>query len=101
MRDMLLLLRGTAHLLTYHTCNLQAPTVAATDESMQALVVSKETIPGAEEINTYRRNAGFAELHIVVVDLIADTQAVQGGKVSSTALREQEAAARRQGHTAA
>ena len=67
---------------------------------MQALVVSKETIPGAEEINRYRKNAGYAELQIVVVDLIADTQAVQGGKVSSTALREQEAA-RLQGHMAA
>lgn len=72
--------------------NLQAPTVAATDESMQALVVSKETIPGAEDINRYRRDAGYAELQVIVVDLIADTQAVQGGKVSSTALREQEAA---------
>ncbi|CAL5222076.1 g4382 [Coccomyxa viridis] len=78
----------------------KAPTVAATDESMQALVVSKETVPGAQEINRYRKNVGFAELQIVVVDLIADTQAVQGGKVSSTALREQEAA-RQQGHTAA
>ncbi len=64
---------------------------------MQALVVSKETIPGAEEINEYRRNAGYPELHIVVVDLIVDTQAVQGGKVSSTALREQEAARLRKG----
>jgi pantetheine-phosphate adenylyltransferase len=58
---------------------------------MQALVVSKETIPGAEEINLYRRNQGYPELHIVVVDLIADTQAVKGGKISSTALREQDA----------
>ena len=63
-------------------------------------MVSKETIPGAEAINRYRKSAGFAELHIVVVDLIADTQAVQGGKVSSTALREQEAT-RQQGHVAA
>lgn len=59
---------------------------------MQALVVSKETIPGAEAINKYRRDHGYPELHIVVVDLIADTKAVKGGKVSSTALREQEAA---------
>ena len=56
------------------------------------MVVSKETVPGAEEINRYRKNTGYAELHIVVVDLIADTQAVQGGKISSTALREQDAA---------
>ena len=83
-----------------HPAIMQAPTVAATDERMQALVVSKETIPGAEEINKYRKNAGYAELHIVVVNLIADTQAVQGGKVSSTAIREQDAA-RLEGHTAA
>ena len=73
-------------------CALQEPTAAAVDVRMQALVVSQETVPGAEEINEYRRNKGYPELHIVVVDLIADTQAVKGGKVSSTALREQDAA---------
>ena len=71
---------------------MQEPTVAAKDKSMQALVVSRETIPGAQDINRYRTEHDFPQLHIVVVELIADTQAVKGGKVSSTALREQDAA---------
>ena len=72
--------------------SMQEPTVAAKDESVQALVVSRETIPGAQDINRYRTEHGFPQLHIVVVELIADTQAVKGGKVSSTALRQQDAA---------
>lgn len=43
----------------------------------------------------YRREHGFAPLELVVVDLVADSAAVEGGKVSSTALREQDAAAAR------
>ncbi|BDA50030.1 probable phosphopantetheine adenylyltransferase at C-terminar half [Coccomyxa sp. Obi] len=69
------------------------PTAAATEEGMQALVVSKETVSGGEAINQYRREHGFAPLELVVVDLVADSAAVEGGKVSSTALREQDAAA--------
>ena len=71
---------------------MQEPTAAAIDESMQALVVSRETIPGAQGINRYRTEHGFPQLHVVVIELIADTQAVKGGKVSSTALRQQDAA---------
>ena len=71
---------------------MQEPTVAAKVKSVQALVVSKETIPGAQDINHYRAEHGFPQLRVVVVELIADTQAVKGGKVSSTALRQQEAA---------
>ena len=71
---------------------MQEPTVAAKNETMQALVVSRETIPGAQDINRYRAEHAFPQLRIVVVELIADTQAVKGGKVSSTALREQDAA---------
>ena len=66
--------------------------MAAKDKSMQALVVSRETIPGAQDINRYRTEHGFPRLRIVVVELIADTQAVKSGKVSSTALRQQDAA---------
>lgn len=69
------------------------PTAAATEEGIQALVVSKETVSGGEAINEYRREHGFAPLELVVVDLVADSAAVEGGKVSSTALREQDAAA--------
>lgn len=60
---------------------------------MQALVVSKETVSGGEAINQYRREHGFRPLEIIVVDLVADSAALEGGKVSSTALREQDAAA--------
>ncbi len=60
---------------------------------MQALVVSKETLSGGEAINQYRREHGFKPLELIVVDLVADSAAVEGGKVSSTALREQDAAA--------
>ena len=74
---------------------MQEPTAAAKDKSMQALVVSRETIPGAQEINRYRTEHGFPQLRIVVIELIADTQAVEGGKVSSTALRQQDAATSR------
>ena len=66
--------------------------MAAKDEMLQALVVSRETIPGAQDINRYRTEHAFPQLRVVVVELIADTQAVKGGKVSSTALREQDAA---------
>lgn len=38
-------------------CTFQEPTAAATEESMQALVVSKETISGGEAINQYRHDA--------------------------------------------
>ncbi len=45
--------------------------------------------------SSHRREHGFAPLELVVVDLVADSAAVEGGKVSSTALREQDAAAAR------
>jgi pantetheine-phosphate adenylyltransferase len=70
----------------------QEPTAAATEEGMQALVVSRETVPGAQAINKWRAQRGFAPLTVVVVDLVAESAAVPGGKVSSTALREQDAA---------
>lgn len=77
---------------------VQAPTVAATQKSMQALVVSRETVPGAEAINQWRSEHGFAPLTVVVVDLVSDRSAALGGKkVSSTALREQDAARLHQG----
>ena len=59
---------------------------------MQALVVSAETIRGAEEIQGQRAERGFAPLALVVVDLVAATRALAGGKLSSTALRDAEAA---------
>ena len=74
------------------TCAAQEPTAAATEAGMQALVVSAETIRGAEEIQGQRAERGFAPLAIVVVDLVPATRALAGGKLSSTALRDAEAA---------
>lgn len=134
---------------------------------MQALVVSRETVPGAEAINQYRqvpgtrrgfkqigcmsvadelcrgrpgiclqlclvvedsfalrfpyciitpsgqheqptppamrrRERGFEPLVVVVVDLVGESEALPGGKISSTALRELDAqqAQRGQHHSA-
>jgi phosphopantetheine adenylyltransferase len=38
-----------------------------------------------------REERGYPPLVVIVVDVVADTRAVAGGKVSSTALREQDA----------
>jgi phosphopantetheine adenylyltransferase len=57
---------------------------------MQALVVSQETLPGGQAINSGRASRGFEQLQLVVVGLVG------GGadsKLSSTALREADAAA--------
>ena len=70
----------------------QAPTAAATEAGMQALVVSAETTAGAAEIQRQRAERGFAPLAVVVVGLVAATRALAGGKLSSTALRDEEAA---------
>lgn len=59
---------------------------------MQALVVSAETVAGAEEINRQRAARGFHALAVIAVDLVAATHCLDGGKLSSTALREAEAA---------
>ncbi|KAK9800243.1 hypothetical protein WJX73_004964 [Symbiochloris irregularis] len=67
------------------------PTAAATEEGMQALVVSEETVPGAAAINQDRGRRGFAELTIIVVDTMGSTRSGAGGdKLSSTLLRAHE-----------
>ena len=68
---------------------LQVPPVAATDPSFEAIVVSEETIPGAEEINRVRAGLGFAPLVVVVVGLLSPQPAAP--KLSSTDLRVAEA----------
>jgi pantetheine-phosphate adenylyltransferase len=57
---------------------------------MDALVVSKETVPGAEAINRNRLVRGFKPLEIVVVGLVGEDGS---SKLSSTALRESQATA--------
>ena len=63
----------------------KTPPIAATEADFDAIVVSEETIHGAEEINFVRRSLGFAPLVIVVVGLIS--AAASGPKLSSTDLR--------------
>lgn len=72
------------------------PPLAATDPAFDAIVVSEETIGGAEEINAVRQGLGFAPLVIVVVGLIGGATA-EGGKLSSTDLRAAAAAGRPSG----
>ena len=60
---------------------------------MQALVVSSETIEGAEYINKDRKARGFEPLALIVVQLVGvRSKALQGDKLSSTALRAADAA---------
>jgi pantetheine-phosphate adenylyltransferase len=69
---------------------VQEPTAAATEREVQALVVSQETIPGANSINEYRASKGFPPLQLVIVNLVG-LQAASGAKLSSTRLREEDA----------
>jgi len=68
----------------------KVPPVAATEEAFDAIVVSEETIHGAEEINHVRRSLGFKPLVIVVVGLLSGK--AEGPKLSSTDLRALAAA---------
>lgn len=63
----------------------KVPPLAATDRAFDAIVVSEETVPGAEEINRVRHSLGFEPLVIVVVSLLPATS--EGQKLSSTDLR--------------
>ena len=64
---------------------MQLPCGAETDPSMDAIVVSDETLPGALSINTGRIKRGFTPLFIVVVPAIGHR--ADGSKLSSTDLR--------------
>lgn len=57
----------------------------ATDPSIEAIVVSKETAAGARAINERRLSAGLPSMAIIEVDVLD----AQGKKLSSTALREE------------
>lgn len=64
--------------------------MAADIEEMEAIVVSEETKPGAEYINTEREKRGYAPLAVIVIQLVGGADVA--AKLSSTALRlaEQE-----------
>jgi pantetheine-phosphate adenylyltransferase len=63
------------------------PPLCATERDFDAIVVSEETVAGAEAINAARAGLGFPPLVVVVVPLLA----ADGGKLSSTDLRGGEA----------
>lgn len=68
------------------------PPLATTDPGFDAIVVSQETIIGAEAINGDRAKLGYSPLTVVVVGLIQGRSS-SSGKLSSTDLRLKRAGA--------
>ena len=53
--------------------------------------MSKETLQGAHDINTWRQERGSAPLAVVTVDLVGSQGSSNANKLSSTRLRREAA----------
>ncbi|CAM6016782.1 unnamed protein product [Sphagnum balticum] len=60
-----------------------------TDEVLEAIVVSQETMKGGEAVNKKRAERGLSQLQVKVVDLVVEEGCSE--KVSSTLLRQRDA----------
>jgi pantetheine-phosphate adenylyltransferase len=85
MSNLNTLLEGKSNYLLARLEEHYGPTVE--DESIDALVVSQETEPTAQEINHIRRLKGLKPLEIITIDMVL---ADDGNPISSTRIRRGE-----------
>ena len=85
MSNLNTLLKGKSNYLLARLEDHYGPTVE--DESIDALVVSQETEPTAQEINLIRRKKGLKPLDIITIVMVL---AEDGKPISSTRIRRGE-----------